>query len=214
MVRGKVQMKRIENVTNRQVTFTKRRNGILKKAYELSVLCDADIALIIFSQKGKLYDFSSSNIEKTIKKYKEYRKDQKHDETNRPNMDHHHIQLLKSESARMAGMIQFLESSQRKFLGQSIDSCSLDELKEMDTQVNRSLQNIRTRKEQLFKEQVEQLKKKERELLEENARLCLKCGEKPSEKIEKEATASDHDMSGQTSEVMTELCLLTRASSP
>ncbi|KAL8199664.1 hypothetical protein R6Q57_013232 [Mikania cordata] len=54
MVRGKVELKRIENTTSRQVTFTKRRSGLLKKAYELSVLCDAEVALIIFSQKGKV----------------------------------------------------------------------------------------------------------------------------------------------------------------
>ncbi|KAL8233031.1 hypothetical protein R6Q57_002809 [Mikania cordata] len=60
MVRGKVVLKKIENLTNRQVTFSKRRHGLLKKAYELSVLCDVDVALIIFSQKGKLYEFSSS----------------------------------------------------------------------------------------------------------------------------------------------------------
>ncbi|GFP87703.1 agamous-like mads-box protein agl14 [Phtheirospermum japonicum] len=60
MVRGKVQMKRIENASSRQVTFSKRRNGLLKKAYELSVLCDAEVALIVFSQKGRLYEFSSS----------------------------------------------------------------------------------------------------------------------------------------------------------
>ncbi|PIN06595.1 hypothetical protein CDL12_20852 [Handroanthus impetiginosus] len=60
MVRGKVEMKRIENASARQVTFSKRRNGLLKKAFELSVLCDAEVALIIFSQKGRLYEFSSS----------------------------------------------------------------------------------------------------------------------------------------------------------
>nr|POF27209.1 isoform 2 of mads-box protein agl42 [Quercus suber] len=60
MVRGKIQMKRIENATSRQVTFSKRRNGLLKKAYELSVLCDAEVAVIIFSQKGRLYEFSST----------------------------------------------------------------------------------------------------------------------------------------------------------
>ncbi|KAK0595134.1 hypothetical protein LWI29_003878 [Acer saccharum] len=53
-------MKRIENTTSRQVTFSKRRNGLLKKAYELSVLCDAEVAVIIFSQKGRGYEFSSS----------------------------------------------------------------------------------------------------------------------------------------------------------
>lgn len=59
MVRGKTQMKRIENATSRQVTFSKRRNGLLKKAFELSVLCDAEVALIIFSPRGKLYEFAS-----------------------------------------------------------------------------------------------------------------------------------------------------------
>ncbi|PIM98845.1 hypothetical protein CDL12_28670 [Handroanthus impetiginosus] len=70
MVRGKTQMKRIENATSRQVTFSKRRSGLLKKAFELSVLCDAEVALIIFSPKGKLYEFSSSSvIDDTIERY-------------------------------------------------------------------------------------------------------------------------------------------------
>ncbi|THU44951.1 hypothetical protein C4D60_Mb02t12780 [Musa balbisiana] len=60
MVRGKTQLTRIENATSRQVTFSKRRNGLLKKAFELSVLCDAEIALIIFSARGKLYEFATS----------------------------------------------------------------------------------------------------------------------------------------------------------
>lgn len=60
MVRGKTQMKRIENASSRQVTFSKRRSGLLKKAFELSVLCDAEVALIIFSPSGRLYEFSSS----------------------------------------------------------------------------------------------------------------------------------------------------------
>ncbi|XP_048138512.1 MADS-box protein AGL42-like isoform X5 [Rhodamnia argentea] len=61
MARGKVQMRRIENTASRQVTFSKRRSGLLKKAYELSVLCDAEVGVIIFSQKGRLYEFSSSS---------------------------------------------------------------------------------------------------------------------------------------------------------
>ncbi|ESQ55049.1 hypothetical protein EUTSA_v10027162mg [Eutrema salsugineum] len=60
MVRGKTEMKRIENATSRQVTFSKRRNGLLKKAFELSVLCDAEVALIILSPRSKIYEFSSS----------------------------------------------------------------------------------------------------------------------------------------------------------
>ncbi|CAL9074209.1 unnamed protein product, partial [Musa textilis] len=59
MGRGRVELKRIENKINRQVTFSKRRSGLLKKAYELSVLCDAEVALIIFSSRGKLFEFGS-----------------------------------------------------------------------------------------------------------------------------------------------------------
>ena len=58
MGRVKLQIKRIENNTNRQVTFSKRRNGLIKKAYELSILCDIDIALIMFSPSGRLTHFS------------------------------------------------------------------------------------------------------------------------------------------------------------
>ncbi|KAH7692773.1 SRF-like protein [Dioscorea alata] len=60
MVRGKTQLRRIENAASRQVTFSKRRNGLLKKAAELSILCDAEVGLIIFSPRGKLSEFSSS----------------------------------------------------------------------------------------------------------------------------------------------------------
>uniref|UniRef100_A0A0E0L9H9 MADS-box domain-containing protein n=1 Tax=Oryza punctata TaxID=4537 RepID=A0A0E0L9H9_ORYPU len=58
MGRVKLQIKRIENSANRQVTFSKRRNGLIKKAYELSVLCDIDIALLMFSPSGRLSHFS------------------------------------------------------------------------------------------------------------------------------------------------------------
>ena len=59
MARGKVQMKRIENSVHRQVTFCKRRSGLLKKAKELSVLCDAEIGVFIFSAHGKLYELAT-----------------------------------------------------------------------------------------------------------------------------------------------------------
>ena len=53
-------MRRIKNATSRQVTFSKRRNGLLKKAFELSVLCDSEVAVVVFSHKGRLYEFASS----------------------------------------------------------------------------------------------------------------------------------------------------------
>ena len=55
-----------------QVTFTKRKFGLMKKAYELSVLCDCEIALIIFTSNNKLYQYASSDMDKVLLKYTEY----------------------------------------------------------------------------------------------------------------------------------------------
>ncbi|EMS61308.1 MADS-box transcription factor 18 [Triticum urartu] len=79
MGRGPVQLRRIENKINRQVTFSKRRSGLLKKAHEISVLCDAEVALIVFSTKGKLYEYSSqdrlwSSILRSFKENNRYTK--------------------------------------------------------------------------------------------------------------------------------------------
>ncbi|PHT70089.1 hypothetical protein T459_25193 [Capsicum annuum] len=59
MVRGKTWMRHIENTTSRKVTFSKRGNGLLKKAFELLVLCEVEVGLIIFSPRAKFYEFSS-----------------------------------------------------------------------------------------------------------------------------------------------------------
>lgn len=58
--RGRREMRRIEDTTSRQVTFSKRRSGLLKKAFELSVLCDAEVGLVVFSPRGRLYQFASA----------------------------------------------------------------------------------------------------------------------------------------------------------
>jgi len=60
MAREKIKIRKIDNTTARQVTFSKRRRGLFKKAEELSILCDAEVGLIIFSATGKLFEFSSS----------------------------------------------------------------------------------------------------------------------------------------------------------
>ncbi|XP_031261144.1 agamous-like MADS-box protein AGL11 [Pistacia vera] len=70
MRRGKIEIKRIENTTNRQVNFCKRRNGLLKKAYELSILCEAEVALIVFSSRGRHYEYSNSSMTSVIERYK------------------------------------------------------------------------------------------------------------------------------------------------
>ncbi|KAM8973221.1 myocyte-specific enhancer factor 2A isoform 2-T2 [Pelodytes ibericus] len=72
MGRKKIQITRIMDERNRQVTFTKRKFGLMKKAYELSVLCDCEIALIIFNGSNKLFQYASTDMDKVLLKYTEY----------------------------------------------------------------------------------------------------------------------------------------------
>uniref|UniRef100_A0AAU7LJF7 MADS48 n=1 Tax=Hippophae rhamnoides TaxID=193516 RepID=A0AAU7LJF7_9ROSA len=198
MVRGKVQMKRIENEANRQVTFSKRRNGLLKKAYELSVLCDAQVAVIVFSQKGRPYEFSSNDMKETIERYYKYTKKGQSNNTE----VQQYAEQLKHESAHMAKKIAFLEATQGRLLGHDLDSCSLKEIQDIDNQLVQSLSNIRAKKTQLMTKQIEQLEAQQKLLLQENAQLCEK-HEQPSRWVqEKEALRY---CSSTSSEVETEL---------
>ncbi|GFP83601.1 mads-box protein ggm13 [Phtheirospermum japonicum] len=70
MGRSKLPIKKIENTTNRQVTFSKRRYGLIKKAYEIAVLCDIDLTLIMLSPSGRLSHFSGrKRVEDVIYRY-------------------------------------------------------------------------------------------------------------------------------------------------
>ncbi|XP_057505837.1 agamous-like MADS-box protein AGL104 isoform X1 [Actinidia eriantha] len=60
MGRNKLLVKRIESPTTRQVIYSKRKDGIVKKANELSILCDTDVGLIMFSPTGRLTSFASN----------------------------------------------------------------------------------------------------------------------------------------------------------
>ncbi|CAJ1936132.1 unnamed protein product [Sphenostylis stenocarpa] len=69
MTRKRIQIKKIDNISSRQVTFSKRRKGLFKKAQELSTLCDADIALIVFSATSKLFEYASSSMQQVIERF-------------------------------------------------------------------------------------------------------------------------------------------------
>lgn len=172
MVRGKTQVRRIENETSRLVTFSKRRNGLLKKAFELSVLCDAEVGLIVFSPRGKLYEFSSTSMQKTIDRYMAHMRDATITDKRATEED---LQQLQSEARSMAEKIELAESQRRKLLGENLESCSVEELRGIEGQLERGLSNIRRRKDHLLLEQIAQLKEKEKILMKENALLLEKC---------------------------------------
>lgn len=195
-------MRRIENATSRQVTFSKRRNGLLKKAFELSVLCDAEVAVIIFSPRGKLNEFASSSMQATIERYKRHTKD---NQTSNKSLEQN-IQQMKQDAAAMMKKIELLEISKRKLLGEGVGSCSVEELQQVEQQLERSVYKIRARKNQVFKEQMEQLKEKERALVAEHARLSEKYGAKPINELgNQKANIPNTEISSADSHVETEL---------
>ena len=69
MGRKKISIQRIPDERNRQVTFTKRKFGLMKKAYELSVLCDCEISVIIFNAHNKLFQYASTDMDRILLKY-------------------------------------------------------------------------------------------------------------------------------------------------
>jgi len=67
--RQKIEMKKMSNESNLQVTFSKRRSGLFKKASELCTLCGADVALVVFSPGDKVFSFGQPNVDTVIDRY-------------------------------------------------------------------------------------------------------------------------------------------------
>eukprot|EP01104_Vermistella_antarctica_P007783 TRINITY_DN1913_c0_g1_i1.p1 TRINITY_DN1913_c0_g1~~TRINITY_DN1913_c0_g1_i1.p1 ORF type:complete len:633 (-),score=161.73 TRINITY_DN1913_c0_g1_i1:161-2059(-) len=72
MGRNKIVIQPIANERNRQSTFMKRKNGLFKKAMELSILCQCDVTVIAFSCNNKLFQYSSSDVDKVLTRYAEF----------------------------------------------------------------------------------------------------------------------------------------------
>ncbi|KAM7505441.1 hypothetical protein LguiB_004345 [Lonicera macranthoides] len=142
MGRGKIEIKKIENINSRQVTFSKRRAGLLKKARELSILCDAQVGVIIFSSTGKLYEFSSSRMEQILARY-----NTSPDSTELPSIEtvvEHHdpqpeVDALKAEVAK-------LRKVYRRMMGKELEGLSFKELQHLEHQLNEGILSVKDKK--------------------------------------------------------------------
>ncbi|KAL5577450.1 hypothetical protein UlMin_019149 [Ulmus minor] len=167
MGRGKISIQKIENKSTRQVTFSKRRAGLLKKTHELSVLCDVEIGLIVFSSNGKLYEYCSeaSSMDKIIEKYQltkgiripEYKD---------------HMEHLRSELIHLRNETHKLDLSLQVYTGENLGSVSFDELCQLERVLENSVEIVRARKFELVKQQIENLQTTERMKEKENEEIC------------------------------------------
>uniref|UniRef100_A0A0D9V8Q9 MADS-box domain-containing protein n=1 Tax=Leersia perrieri TaxID=77586 RepID=A0A0D9V8Q9_9ORYZ len=187
MGRGKIEIKRIENKTSRQVTFCKRRNGLLKKAYELAILCDAEIALIIFSSRGRLFEFS--NVNSTRSTIERYKKASDSTSGSAPVIDVNSHQYFQQETAKMRHQIQTLQNANRHLMGEAIGNMTAKELKSLENRLEKGISRIRAKKHDLLFSEIEYMQKREADLHNENMFLRAKVAE--AERADEQAAAED-----------------------
>nr|USC25859.1 shatterproof [Bixa orellana] len=173
MGRGKIEIKRIENTTNRQVTFCKRRNGLLKKAYELSVLCDAEVALIVFSSRGRLYEYANNSVRATIDRYKKACSDA----ANPGSVSEANTQFYQQEATKLRRQIRDVQNMNRHILGEALSSLTFKELKNLETRLEKGISRIRSKKNELLFAEIEFMQKREIELQNDNMYLRSKIAE-------------------------------------
>ncbi|KAJ8493125.1 hypothetical protein OPV22_014846 [Ensete ventricosum] len=195
MGRGRVQLKRIENKINRQVTFSKRRSGLLKKAHEISVLCDADVAVIVFSTKGKLYEYSTdSSMEKILDRYQRYSYAERAlVETDTESQENwcHEYEVLKAR-------IEALQNCQRHLIGEQLDKLTIKEIQQLEQQLETALRKIRSKKNNVLFDAISELQKKERALQAQNSDMKKKLVEN-----DKAEAPSQHQQTEQATQAQT-----------
>ncbi|CAN6200844.1 unnamed protein product [Urochloa humidicola] len=149
MGRGKVELKRIENRVSRQVTFSKRRKGLLKKAHELAVLCDVDVGVVVFSERGKVFQYPEppASLTDLIRRYEAVNNTQLLQGTH---CTTDHQQEMIAEIGRLRREYEQLEAILMKYTGEDLSSVtSVDELDALEQQLESALSKIRARKDEL-----------------------------------------------------------------
>ncbi|ESW31497.1 hypothetical protein PHAVU_002G243200 [Phaseolus vulgaris] len=172
--RGKIEIKRIENTTSRQVTFCKRRNGLLKKAYELSVLCDAEVALIVFSNRGRLYEYANNSVKASIERYKKASSDS----SSGGSASEANAQFYQQEAAKLRVQISNLQNHNRQMMGEALSNMNAKDLKNLETKLEKGISRIRSKKNELLFAEIEYMQKRETDLHNNNQLLRAKMAER------------------------------------
>ncbi|CAN1323261.1 Floral homeotic protein DEFICIENS [Linum perenne] len=155
MARGKIQIKRIENSTNRQVTYSKRRNGLFKKANELTVLCDAKVSIIMFSSTGKLHEFISPSV--SSRKLSSLRVS-----SSFSSLHLLHLQKMQDHLRKLKDVNRNLRKEIRQRMGECLNDLDYDQMRALDMEMDNAVKIIRERKNQVISNQIERHKKKVR----------------------------------------------------
>ncbi|CAH1417318.1 unnamed protein product [Lactuca virosa] len=170
MGRRKLEMKRIEDKNSRQVTFSKRRSGLNKKARQLSILCDVDVAVVVFSSSGKLYEHCSggtNSVEVMVSRYHksclEAEERSTQEGASQDNME------ITNTCTRFQTCNELLKSVRR--VDEEGDKVSVSEMTELEEELSAALMHTRSRKTQVMMERISSFHEQERKLSEEKKEL-------------------------------------------
>ncbi|KAK4726270.1 hypothetical protein R3W88_031187 [Solanum pinnatisectum] len=165
MGRRKVEIKRIQDKNCRQVAFCKRRKGLLKKAKEISILCDVDVAVVIISNRGRLHEFSSNNsLSGMLQRYESHVDAEK--EIN--------AEIQVAEYSKYSGfttMGELLQTTERQLEETNADGLTVTDLIHLENELQTALMQVRSRKTHLMLKSAKDLHEKEKLLQEEKKHL-------------------------------------------
>ncbi|CAA0812520.1 MADS-box protein SVP [Striga hermonthica] len=204
MARDKIQIKKIDNVTARQVTFSKRRRGLFKKAQELSVLCDADVGLVIFSSTGKLFEYASSSMKDILERHNLHAKN-----LNKMDQPYLELQLVEdSNHARLSKEVAERTHQLRRMRGEELQGLTIEELQKLEKSLEGGLSRVIEKKGEKIMKEISHLQEKGVQLMEENKQLRLQVvnmsnGNKKPGKTDSQNVVYEE---GQSSESVTNVC--------
>ncbi|KAF7088855.1 hypothetical protein CFC21_091924 [Triticum aestivum] len=150
---GKFEIKRIEDATSRQVSYSKRRSGIMKKARELAVLCDAQVAIVMLSSTGKHHHFCSdgADIKGIFDRYQQ---------ATGTSLWTEQYENMQRTLSRLKSINRNLRTEIRQRMGEDLDALEFKELRGLEQNVGAALEVVRQRKYHVITRQTEIYKKK------------------------------------------------------
>ncbi|KEH40496.1 putative transcription factor MADS-MIKC family [Medicago truncatula] len=160
MGRGKIEIKRIENSSNRQVTYSKRKSGILKKAKEINVLCDAQVSTIIIAPSGKMHEYisPSTTLIDMLERY--------HKASGKRLWDAKH-ENLKNEIEKLKKENEDMQIQLRHLKGKDINTLNYKKLMSLEDVLENGLLTVRHKQMEVYK----MVKRNDKILKEENREL-------------------------------------------
>ncbi|XP_028764692.1 MADS-box transcription factor 23-like [Neltuma alba] len=165
MGKRKIAIERIDDIPNRQVTFSKRRSGLVKKARELAILCDVQVGVIVFSSTDKLYEYGSSSLESIIGRY--HKQKEEHPLMNAAS----EAKFWQREATVLRQELQQLREMHRQLMGEQLSGFGINEMNDLENQLKMSLKRVQVRKDQILTDEIKELQQKGNRISQENVEL-------------------------------------------